>query len=163
MRAVDEDNRAYTPWMPFNTPAFISLLAEALAEADVTSRTRRDLVFLDIGCGPGPKMLVARDLFGLDAHGFDRREEYVRAACSLGLDAKVAGRRDLGRLRRGRRAVGQPGGARRADPGAGRAEDAPRHEARRDRDHGQLRGRPARLVPDPGGRGSAARDMAEAC
>lgn len=90
MRAVDEDNRAYTPWMPFSTPAFIALLAEALAEADVTPRTRRDLVFLDIGCGPGPKMLVARDLFGLDAHGFDRREEYVKAACSLGLDAKTA-------------------------------------------------------------------------
>jgi trans-aconitate methyltransferase len=76
--------------MPFSTPAFISMLAEALAEADVTPRTRRDLVFLDVGCGPGSKMLVARDLFGLDVSGFDRREEYVQAACSLGLDAVTA-------------------------------------------------------------------------
>jgi trans-aconitate methyltransferase len=90
MRAVDEDNRAYTPWMPFNSMEFLTLLAEADAAADVTSRTQRDLVFLDVGCGPGPKMLIARDLFGLDVRGFDRRGEYVSAARTLGLDAEVA-------------------------------------------------------------------------
>lgn len=90
MRAVEEDNRDYTPWMPFNSISFIALLAESLTGADVSSRTRRDLVFLDVGCGPGCKMLIARDIFGLDVHGFDRREEYVKAARTLGLDADVA-------------------------------------------------------------------------
>lgn len=74
----------YTPWMPFQLFEFIPLLAEAVKEL-------RDLEsFTEIGCGPGPKMLVARDLFGLDPRGIDREQEYVAAACSLGLDARVA-------------------------------------------------------------------------
>lgn len=86
-RKVPEDDRRYTPWMPFSTPAFVALLAEAMPEAQPAGG---DIRFLDIGCGPGSKMLIARDLFGLDATGFDRVPEYVAAARSLGLDAHDA-------------------------------------------------------------------------
>jgi trans-aconitate methyltransferase len=86
-RKVPENDRRYTPWMPFSTPAFVALLAEAVPEA---RETRGDIRFLDIGCGPGSKMLIARDLFGLDATGFDRVPEYTAAARSLGLNANDA-------------------------------------------------------------------------
>lgn len=82
-RRIPEDDRRYAPWMPFPLPAFIALLAEALPEADGD-------YFLEAGCGPGPGMLLARDIFGLDAHGFDRVREYVIAARTLGLNADVA-------------------------------------------------------------------------
>jgi SAM-dependent methyltransferase len=82
-RKVPEDDRRYAPWMPFSVPAFTALLAEAMPEADGDR-------FLDIGCGPGSKLLIARDVFGLDAHGFDRNGEYVAAARSLGLSAEIA-------------------------------------------------------------------------
>jgi len=91
MRKVPETDRRYTPWMPFSIPAFIALLAEALPEAP---EIRGDLRFLDIGCGPGSKMLIARDLFGLDVTGFDRVPEYVIAARSVALDAYIADAED---------------------------------------------------------------------
>lgn len=87
MRKVPETDRRYTPWMPFSIPAFIALLAEAMPEAQ---EIRGDLRFLDIGCGPGSKMLIARDLFGLGAGGFDRVPEYTAAARSIGLNADDA-------------------------------------------------------------------------
>lgn len=74
----------YTPWMPFQLYEFIPLLAEAQKELPDPQD------YFEIGCGPGPKMLVARDLFGLDSRGIDREQEYVAAACSLGLSAAVA-------------------------------------------------------------------------
>lgn len=83
-RKVPEDDRRYTPWMPFSTPAFVALLAEAVPEALPVGG---DIRFLDIGCGPGPKMLIARDLFGMDVRGFDRVRDYVIAARTLGLPA----------------------------------------------------------------------------
>jgi hypothetical protein len=78
-----DERQQYTPWMPFSVPAFIALLAEALPAADGD-------YFLGIGCGIGSKELLAREIFGLDAHGFDRVAEYVAAARSLGIDAETA-------------------------------------------------------------------------
>jgi hypothetical protein len=78
----------YTPWMPFNIGEFTGLLAQAIEGYEPGQS--EDVSFLDIGCGPGPELLIARDVFGLDARGFDRVAEYVAAACSLGLTAKVA-------------------------------------------------------------------------
>lgn len=75
----------FTPWMPFNLGEFTGLLAEAVAGYEPGDD--EDISFLDVGCGPGSKMLVARDIFGLDALGFDIQREYVAAACSLGLNA----------------------------------------------------------------------------
>jgi trans-aconitate methyltransferase len=77
--------------MPFSTPAFISMLAEAaqgLAEYGIPGNSG-DIRFLEVGCGPGPKMLIARDLFGMDVRGIDRSDEYTAAARSIGLNAST--------------------------------------------------------------------------
>jgi trans-aconitate methyltransferase len=75
MRRQDagRDDPKFLPWMPFSWPEFISLLAEALPEMPGDR-------FLDVGCGPGTRMLLARDIFGLDVKGFDRVPAYVAAA-----------------------------------------------------------------------------------
>lgn len=83
----EEERRLWTPWMPFNLGEFTGLLAEAVAGYEPGED--EDITFLEIGCGPGPKMLVARDVFGLDATGFDRVREYVIAARTLGLEADI--------------------------------------------------------------------------
>jgi trans-aconitate methyltransferase len=74
----------YTPWMPADVAQYLVLLIEAVAEAPGEK-------FLEIGCGPGTKMLLARDALAdmLDVSGFDRVPEYVEAARDLGLDAVV--------------------------------------------------------------------------
>lgn len=80
----DETERSrYLPWMPFPLPVFVSMLYEAVAEAPGDR-------FLEIGCGPGSKLLVAQELFGLDVHGIERTAAYVAAAWELGLAAEVA-------------------------------------------------------------------------
>jgi SAM-dependent methyltransferase len=80
--------RLYTSWMPFNTGEFTGLLAQAIDGYE--PGPDENVRFLDVGCGPGPELLIARDIFGLDILGFDRVPEYVAAACSLGLRATVA-------------------------------------------------------------------------
>jgi SAM-dependent methyltransferase len=80
--AGHDDPRA-TPWMPFPMFDFIALVAEALPEAPGDS-------FLEIGCGVGTRMLLAREIYGLDVHGFDRVPEYVAQARGFGLSAEVA-------------------------------------------------------------------------
>jgi SAM-dependent methyltransferase len=54
----------YLPWMPFQIGEFTSFMTEIVAEANGSW-------FLDIGCGIGTKMLLARELFGLDPHGIE--------------------------------------------------------------------------------------------
>jgi trans-aconitate methyltransferase len=77
------DDPRCLPWMPFPAWDFIALVAEALPESSGTQ-------FLDIGCGVGARMLVARELFELDVHGIDRVPEYVNEAWKHGLSAEVA-------------------------------------------------------------------------
>jgi trans-aconitate methyltransferase len=69
----------FSPWMPADIAQYLVLLIEAIAEAPGTS-------FLEVGCGPGTKMMLARDLFGLDVTGFDRVPEYLVAAKEQGLN-----------------------------------------------------------------------------
>lgn len=69
----------HTPWMPFPTYDLIPLLAAAVAEADGGDR------FLEIGCGPGPNMMLADEIFGLDVQGIERVPEYVAQARQQGL------------------------------------------------------------------------------
>ena len=71
-----------TPWMPFQLFAFIALLAEAIPEVPGGR-------YLEIGAGPGTKMLVARELFGLDVHGLDCTDEYAAVGRDLGLDVQT--------------------------------------------------------------------------
>ena len=80
-RVAPGDER-FTPWMPSDVAQFLVLLIEAMAEAPGDR-------FLEVGCGPGTKMLLARDLLGLDVHGFDRVPAYIDAAAGYGLDAFV--------------------------------------------------------------------------
>jgi len=76
------DESMFAGWMPSDVAQFLVLLVEAIAEAPGTS-------FLEVGCGPGTKMMLARDLFGLDVTGFDRVPEFVAAAREQGLNAAV--------------------------------------------------------------------------
>ena len=73
------DQQMFTGWMPSDVAQFQVLLIEAIAEAPGNS-------FLEVGCGPGTKMMLAQGLFGLDVTGFDRVPEYVVAAKEHGLN-----------------------------------------------------------------------------
>ncbi len=86
---VAETDRRYTPWMPFSLPQYVALLAEALPEAPGDR-------FLEIGSGPGSKMLIARELFGLEVHGIEFNPEYAREAVSLGLHVMTGDAADFG-------------------------------------------------------------------
>ena len=86
-RKVPETDRRYTPFMPFSKPALVALVAEALP---AVTPACGDIRFLAIGCGPGSDLIIARDVFGMDATGFDRVPEYTAAARSLGLKADDA-------------------------------------------------------------------------
>jgi trans-aconitate methyltransferase len=83
------DQQMFTGWMPSDVAQFLVLLIEAIAEAPGNS-------FLEVGCGPGTKMMLARDLFGLDVTGFDRVTEYVVAAKEQGLNAAECDAFDFG-------------------------------------------------------------------
>jgi trans-aconitate methyltransferase len=74
---------AFTPFMPFPLIEFAALLLEALPAADGDK-------FLDVGCGPGAGLLIARDLCGLREHGIDLNPELAVAARALGLSAEAA-------------------------------------------------------------------------
>ncbi len=52
------------PWMPFQAGEFLSFVFECVPELK-----GRD--FLDVGCGPGTKMQLARHFFGLNACGIE--------------------------------------------------------------------------------------------
>lgn len=75
----------HTPWMPFCIPDFVALMAEALP--DMQPGACR---FLEIGAGIGTKMVIARELFGLDVSGIERTDEYAAAARTAGLDVQTA-------------------------------------------------------------------------
>jgi trans-aconitate methyltransferase len=80
----DADTDRHTPWMPMPVADYLVLLIEAITEAG-------DGDFLEIGCGIGTRMLLAREIFGLDVHGFDRVPDYIQQARTLGLQhAEVA-------------------------------------------------------------------------
>lgn len=73
----------HIPYIPFPLFDFISMLAEALVEA-------RGGRYLEIGAGPGSKMMIAAGLFGLDARGFDICEPMTDYARSIGLNVEQA-------------------------------------------------------------------------
>jgi hypothetical protein len=79
----------HTPWMPFPAPEFIAMLAGAVTEAD-NDQPR----FLEVGCGIGTRMMLAREIFGLDVAGIERVPEYVHQAHDLSLRVWEADARD---------------------------------------------------------------------
>jgi trans-aconitate methyltransferase len=74
-----------TGWMPSDPAQFLVLLIEAIAESPAGANQ-----FLEIGCGPGTKMLLAQEIFGLQAYGIDSEIGYIKAAWELGLTAEPA-------------------------------------------------------------------------
>lgn len=78
-------NDRHTPWMPFQPFAFIALAAEALPEVSFRGLPY-PARFLEIGAGPGTKMLLMREIFGFDVRGFERTDEYAAAGRAMGLD-----------------------------------------------------------------------------
>ncbi len=94
---VGRDDSRFLPWMPFGWPEFLAMIAEALPELGGHR-------FLDVGAGVGTRMLLAREIFGLDVHGVDRVREYCQMAedqlgltveCEDALDYKGFGGFDL--------------------------------------------------------------------
>jgi SAM-dependent methyltransferase len=73
-----------TGWMPFNLFDFGSLLFESLALIPGDGR------FLDVGAGPGSKMLIARDVYGLDVAGFDVLDFIAAIGRDAGLPVQTA-------------------------------------------------------------------------
>jgi hypothetical protein len=73
-----------TPWMPFNLFDFAALLLEAVPLIPDTAR------FLDVGAGPGGKMIVARDVCGLDVAGFDVLDELAAIGRGAGVPVQTA-------------------------------------------------------------------------
>lgn len=66
------------PWTPFQPADFLSIVFECAPELK-----GRD--FLDVGCGPGTKMLMARHFYGLEAHGIETDDAMGTEARSHGL------------------------------------------------------------------------------
>jgi hypothetical protein len=52
------------PWMPFQPADFLAILFDCVAEM-------RGRAFIDVGCGPGTKMLLASQLYGLEPEGIE--------------------------------------------------------------------------------------------
>lgn len=67
----------YLSWMPFQAGEFMSILFECVPQL----YGRR---FLDVGCGPGTKMQLARHFFGLEADGIEVSPEMAQAAQAHG-------------------------------------------------------------------------------
>lgn len=86
------------PWMPYPMNMFVTLLVDAVKAAP-PGRMRGDLAswgrgfgtptFLDVGCGPGTKMRMARAMFGLDTYGIDIVSRFVAEAQAHGEQAWV--------------------------------------------------------------------------
>lgn len=86
LRQDEGEHAMFTSWMPFQPFRFIALAAEALPEIsfppDPGTRPRA----LEIGAGPGTKMLLLQELFGFEVHGIEYYDEYAVTARALGLD-----------------------------------------------------------------------------
>lgn len=67
----------YNPWMPFQLADFIAIMSECVVQSEGD-------VFLEVGSGPGTKVEVARELFGLKAYGLERDKEMFRYAHKAG-------------------------------------------------------------------------------
>jgi SAM-dependent methyltransferase len=79
---LPDTDKSRCPWMPYPMHAYISLLDEAFAAAPGNR-------FLEIGCGPGSKMIRARDTYGLDVTGIEIVPEYAAEAGRHGLDVRL--------------------------------------------------------------------------
>lgn len=86
LRQGEGEHAMFTSWMPFQPFRFIAMAAEAVPEIsfppDPACRPRA----LEIGAGPGTKMLLLREMFGFEVHGIEYYDEYAVTGRALGLD-----------------------------------------------------------------------------
>jgi precorrin-6B methylase 2 len=73
----------HLPWMPYSVSKFVAFLLDAMM---VTPGDQ----FLDIGAGPGTKVMLAEALFSLQAYGIERVRDYVDAAVAQGVQVAHA-------------------------------------------------------------------------
>lgn len=80
---------ADTGWMPFNPFDFAALLFEAspLIPQDTPDTPPR---LLEIGAGPGPNLVIARDAFGMDVFGIEIQDALAQAGRDAGLAIQTA-------------------------------------------------------------------------
>jgi SAM-dependent methyltransferase len=64
LKVGDRRNSITLPWMPFQPASFLGFMWDSLAVLDGP-------VFLDVGCGPGTKMRLAKELFGMIPYGIE--------------------------------------------------------------------------------------------
>lgn len=80
---VSNDNhekKGSYPCIHLNIPAFISQLTEVIKKQKLHPHT---LKFLDVGCGVGQKVFLAKEMFDFNAFGFDLRLSFVQKAREL--------------------------------------------------------------------------------
>lgn len=65
------------PWMPFQPADFLAFLFDCVPELNGPA-------FLDVGCGPGTKMALARHFYGLTACGIEIDPEMAAQARNWG-------------------------------------------------------------------------------
>lgn len=81
------------PFLPFPIPRFITMLADAVMAAptrwSASAQEHGAVVptFIDVGCGPGTKIRLAEQMFGLDGYGIDIVPAFVAEAQSCGVKA----------------------------------------------------------------------------
>lgn len=72
-----DPNAVVNPWMPFQPADFLSIVFECLPELGGRE-------FLDVGCGPGTKMQLAKHFFGLEPCGIEIVPDMAAAAAVIG-------------------------------------------------------------------------------
>jgi SAM-dependent methyltransferase len=77
----DEDDHAFG-FRPYPLGAFGAMLDVAVAEWKDQHGPAKAR-FLEVGCGPGTKLVLADEVFHLFAYGFDVSPKYVQAASDL--------------------------------------------------------------------------------
>lgn len=68
----------FNPWMPFQPSEFLAIMFDCVGEL---SDGRE---FLDVGCGPGSKMLLARHFYGMAVCGIEVDPDMATAAEVIG-------------------------------------------------------------------------------
>jgi len=78
----DEDDHAFG-YRPYPLGAFGAMLDVAVEEWNKDHEGHIRPRFLEVGCGPGTKLVLADEVFHLLAYGFDVSPKYVQAASEL--------------------------------------------------------------------------------
>ncbi len=64
LKLGDRYDPLVNPWMPWQPADFLGIMWDVMGETGGP-------VFLDVGCGPGTKLRIAKDLLGLIPHGIE--------------------------------------------------------------------------------------------